>query len=382
MEFDPLSPQCLDDPYPTYRVLRDEHPIHFSETYGSWVLSRYRDVREALLDPETYCSSRGVMLGHEPESFLPMVETTDPPAHAPLRALIGQAFLRRHVEPMERSLRDLVTELIDAFIERGECDFTAEFAWPFPANVICEFMGVPPAARAPFRDWAHGLSTGDSRAAGNIYAYFRGLIAERRKNPTEDLVSELVAARIGDDALTEEQLLGTCFQLVVAGHETTTNLLSNAVVLFAGRPELRERLAKDPGMLPTAIEEILRFEPPVQGLSRTLTRDVELHGTRLPRDSKVHLLFAAANRDERAFDEPDLLDPERRPNPHLSFGFGIHFCAGVHLARLEVRIALEEILARLPNLSLATERVHRLRSTMLRGAETLPVRFRPGSRQG
>ncbi len=381
MDFDPLAPEMLEDPYPTYRRLREEHPAFYSERHRTWVLSRYDDVRAALLDPELYCSGRGVLLGAGSEVLLPMVQTTDPPAHAPLRALIGQAFLRRQVEPLEEALRELATELIDGFVERGACDFTSEFAWPFPANVICELMGVPEEDREPFREWSHRLSIGDVGAARSIYGYFGGLIERRRRCPADDLVSALIAARVEGEALASEQLLGACFQLVIAGHETTTNLLGNAMVLLARRPGLRERLAAEPGLLPLAIEEILRFDPPVQGLSRTLTRDVELHGEKLASGAKVHLLFAAANRDGRVFVEPDALVAERRPNPHLSFGLGIHFCAGAHLARLETRIALEELLTRLPELALREERVARLPSPILRGPETLPITFCPGPRR-
>jgi len=384
MIFDPLSPEMIDDPYPTYRQLRDEDPAHYSEKYSSWVLSRYDDVRDTLLDTETFCSSRGVLLGQEPEIFLPMVETTDPPEHTPLRALIGEAFRRRNVGPMEESLGSLVHELIDRFIERGECDLTADLAWPFPANVICEFLGVPAEDREPFRDWAYALSTshdGDLQSAQNIYAYFTKLLDKRRAEPRDDLVSALLNARVEGEALTQEQLLGTCFQLVVAGHETTTNLLSNTAVLLCRDRALRRRLIDDPSLLPDAIEEILRYDASVQGLSRTLTRDVSLHGKTLRSGEKVHCLFAAANRDERAFERPDELDPKRTPNPHLSFGFGIHFCAGAHLARLEARLAIAALLERLPDFELRDEQVARLPSLMLRGAETLPVVFTPGARR-
>jgi hypothetical protein len=382
LSFDPLLPAMIDDPYPTYRRLRDEEPAHYSAKFSTWVLSRYDDVRAALLDAQTYCSGQGVLLGSAAEDFLPMVETTDPPHHGPLRALIGDAFRRRHVEPLEGALQALVDELIDAFIERGRCDLTAELAWPFPANVICELLGVPEADRESFRDWAYALSTGntaDGNAAHRIYAYFAQLLEARRREPRADLVSALLASRVEGRALGESELLGSCFQLVVAGHETTTNLLSNAVIVLSRHPDLRQRLATEPARIPDAIEEILRFDAPVQGLSRTLTRDVRLHGRVARAGERVHLLFAAANRDERAFEAPDELDIERSPNAHLSFGFGIHFCLGAHLARLEARIALAALLERIPDFELESDAVRRLPSLMLRGAETLPLRFSPGA---
>lgn len=383
MIFDPMSPEMLDDPYPIYRQLRDEDPVYYSKRFKTWILTRYDDVRSALMDFDTYCSSRGVLLGQDPETFLPMVETTDPPEHTPMRALIGEAFQRRNVGPMANALEVLVHELIDGFIERGECDLTAELAWPFPANVICEVLGVPDGDRELFRDWSYALSTsrsGDAGAAQSIYGYFTQLLDERGARPQDDLISALLAARVEGTALTRDQLLGTCFQLVVAGHETTTNLLSNTFVLLCRDRELRRRLIEEPSLLPSAIEEILRFEAPVQGLSRTLTRDVSLHGETMREGDKVHCLFAAANRDERAFERPDQIEPDRSPNPHLSFGFGIHFCMGAHLARLEARIAIATLLERLPDFELQSERVERLPSLMLRGVEKLPVTFRPGPR--
>jgi cytochrome P450 len=383
--FDPTSPAMRDDPYPVYRELRDRDPVHYSEKFSTWVLSRYDDVRNALLDPQTYCSGRGVLLGSDPADFLPMVETTDPPEHTPLRALIGEAFRRRNVGPMEESLQGLVTQLIDGFIERGECDLSAELAWPFPANVICELLGVPDEDREQFRDWAYALSTthdGEPNAAKSIYAYFADILEARRARPRGDLISTLLQARIDGQALTQTQLLGTCFQLVIAGHETTTNLLGNTFVLLCRDRDLRRRLIEQRDLVPSALEEILRFEPPVQGLSRTLTRDVELHGRKMKAGDRVHCLFAAANRDERAFDSPDRLDPTRSPNPHLSFGFGIHFCAGAHLARLEARIAVSAALERLPDFEMIDERVERFPSLMLRGVQRLPVTFEPGPRRG
>ncbi len=381
-EFDPLDPSMVDDPYPFYRELRDHDPVHRSEKYRTWVLSRYDDVRGALVDHETYCSGQGVLLGTDPETFLPMVETTDPPEHTPLRALIGEAFRRRHVGPMEASLEGLVHDLIDDFIESGHTDLMSNLGWPFPAGVICELLGIPEEDRELFRGWAYDLSTGAGVAAGQaIYGYFSKLLELRRSRPESDLVTHLLEARVDGEALTEPQLLGTCFQLVVAGHETTTNLLGNTFVLLCEQPELRTRLIDEPALLPSAIEEILRYDPPVQGLSRTLTRDVELHGTKLAEGDLVHLLFAAANRDERTFESPDRIDPARSPNPHLSFGFGIHYCAGAHLARLEARLAIGAVLERLPDFELAEPRVDRLSSLMVRGPKTLPVTFTPGERR-
>jgi hypothetical protein len=389
LAYDPYDPAIAEDPHPTYRRLRDEAPVYWIERLGFFALSRYADVLAALRDPATFSSAHGLFLDQDPEAFLPNMQSTDPPRHDGLRKLALDAFTTRRVAALEARMRGIVRELLDGFAGRGACDLASELAWPFPATVICELLGVPSADRERFRGWSYDLATGARRGDGSNLAaasavcdYFGELLAERRRVPRDDLVSALVAARLEGQALGEEDLRGFCFLLVVAGHETTTNLLGNGFLLLAERPELRKELAADPSLIPGAVEEFLRYESPVQGLSRTVVREVELHGAKLRPGDKVHLLFAAANRDERAFERPDALEIRREPNPHLAFGHGVHFCLGAKLARLEAQVALEELLRRIPDFELACERVERLPSPMLRGVERLPVAFPPSPSAG
>ena len=382
--YDPYDPAIAEDPYPTYRRLRDEAPLHRIERLGIWVLSRYADVLAALRDPGTFSSAHGIFLDQNPDLFLKDMLQTDPPRHDRMRKLVLEALTTRRVAALAPRLREIVRQLLDGLVERGACDFAAEFAWPFPAIVICELLGIPDADRERFRRWSYDLATGPRRQDGSspaavaaIYAYFGDLLEERRRRPGRDLVSALLAARLDGEALGEADLRAFCFLLVVAGHETTTNLLGNTFLQLALRPDLRKELAAQPALIPDAVEEFLRWDSPTQGLSRTLVRDVELHGAKLRPGEKVHLLFAAGNRDERAFERPDELDIRRAPNPHLSFGHGIHFCLGAKLARLEMQVALEEVLGRIPDFELACDHVERLPSPLLRGVERLPLAFEP-----
>ena len=387
LRYDPYDAEIAEDPYPTYRRLRDEAPLYRIERLGIWVLSRHADVLAALRDPATFSSAHGLFLDQNPEVFLKDMLQTDPPRHDRMRKLVLEAFTTRRVAALEPRLRAIVRELLDPIAERGSCDFAAEFAWPFPATVICELLGIPEGDQERFRRWSYDLATGPRRQDGSspaavaaIYAYFGELLEERRRRPGSDLVSALLAARLDGEALGEQDLRAFCFLLVVAGHETTTNLLGNTFVQLALRPELRRRLAADFALVPDAVEEFLRWDAPTQGLSRTLVREVELHGRKLGPGEKVHLLFAAGNRDERAFERPDELDIHRSPNPHLSFGHGIHFCLGAKLARLEMQVALEEVLARIPDFELGCAHVERLPSPLLRGVESLPLSIAPDPR--
>jgi hypothetical protein len=384
LHYDPYDPAICEDPHPTYRRLRDEAPLYRIERIGLFALSRYADVIAALRDPGTFSSAHGLFLDQHPDAFLKDMLQTDPPRHDRLRKLVLEAFTTRRVAALEPRLREIVRGLLDGFAERGACDFVAELAWPYPATVICELLGIPASDRERFRRWSYDLATGPRRRDGSnraataaIYAYFGDLLEERRRRPGRDLVSALVAARLDGEALSEDDLRAFCFLLVVAGHETTANLLGNTVFELARRPDLRKELATGPELIPGAVEEFLRLEGPTQGLTRTVVREVELHGTKLRPGERVHLLFAAANRDERVFERPDELDVRRDPNPHLAFGHGIHFCLGAKLARLEMQVALEEVLARIPDFELACERVERLPSPLLRGVERLPLAFEP-----
>ena len=377
--FDPFVQTSAPDPHPVYRALLDQEPLHRSEERGLWVLSRHADVRAAILDPETYSSAQGVIpSGFVPEK--PILISSDPPTHTRLRKAVQRALTPRRVAALEPMIRDYARRLLRELPRREEIDLVARFTQPLPMFVMSELLGVPMEDRPIFRRWAEavvhtnvGSSSAIETAQKELYAYFGGVVAERRKQPREDLMSILLSPTEEGDLLSEDEMLGFCFLLLLAGIETTTAALGNAAALLHRERGERKRLLDEPSRIPTAVEEVLRYDSPVQGLTRTLTRPVELHGRRLAKGERVHMLFAAANRDERVFAEPDRFDASRDPNPHLAFGFGVHFCLGASLARLELRIGLEELLAAAPRYEVTDERPPRVRSDTNRLFVRLPV---------
>jgi cytochrome P450 len=377
--FDPFVQTPAPDPHPVYRALREQEPLHRCDARGLWVLSRHADVRAAILDPATYSSASGVIpSGFVPEK--PILISTDPPAHTRLRKAVHRALTPRRVEALEPRIRGYARRLLEE-IPRGEVvDLVASYTQSLPMAVMCELLGIPIEDRATFRRWADavvrtnlGSSDAIDAAQRELYAYFAGVVAERRARPRGDLVSLLLTPTEDGDLLDEDDLLGFCFLLLLAGIETTTAALGNAVVILDRERGVRARLAREPARIPAAIEEVLRFDSPVQGLSRTLARDALLHGQKLLEGERVHLLFAAANRDERCFPDAERFDAERDPNPHLAFGFGVHFCLGASLARLELRVGLEELLARAPDHALAGGPLERVASDTNRIWARIPV---------
>ncbi|WP_343908371.1 cytochrome P450 [Nocardioides aquiterrae] len=378
-----------DDPYPVYESLRAAHPVYWAPPSNTWVLSRHADVEAAPLDPGTYSSASGIFptpAGMEmTELFLPMI-MTDPPRHSQLRALVSRGFTARRIASVEPAVMAIATELVEGFVQAGACDLVAELAGPLPAMVIADLLGIPREDLAQFRQWSSLLVQADPvrdqtgaglAAAASLYEYFSGFLAQRRKEPRNDLISALVGAEVDGQRLTEEELLGFCLLLLVAGHETTTNLLANSMVILARHPAARERLARHPELHPGAVEELLRFDSPVQGLSRTLTRDVTIHGITMPAGDTVLLLFGSANRDERVFPAADRFDIDRGPERHLAFGRGIHFCLGAALTRLEARAALEVLLRTCPDWEVDEDRSGRLRYGPIRGYLALPMHWLP-----
>lgn len=384
--YDPEDVATQRDPYPAYRRLRDDFPVYRQERLRFWALSRFADVHAALGDPETFSSAEGLTWDPstaEQAGVLPMMVTTDPPAHTAQRRLVNRSLTPRRVAALEPEVRRAVAAAVDELRRAGGGDLVAVLAAPLPTAMIGRFLGVPPADGAAFHDWAAAVVAGTSgaefhaehhRAARELYAYFHGLVARRRHEPGDDLLSSLVAA--GGDAprLGDEQALGFCFNLVVGGIETTASLIANAMALLEQAPAVRQLLAAAPARIPAAIEEILRLETPVQGLCRTTTRPIVRHGVAIPAGEKVLLLFGAANRDEREFAAPDRLDLDRSAERHLAFGHGAHYCIGASLARLMGRVALEELLAGLPGARVEIDRGIRAPSAVGRGWRSLPLR--------
>ena len=395
------SPAFFQNPYPIYRQLRDLDPVHWSEPNGGWMFTRYDDVMATIRDTRHF-SSRGrntsalerippdvrVRVRTLEEHFQVGLINADPPDHTRMRALVNRAFTPRIVERLAPRVQSLVGELLDAVQDRGEMDVVRDLAYPLPAIVIAELLGVPPEDRDRFKTWSQGIiafqGTGRTRPEVlaesqrhllEMRAFLSSLAEQRRREPREDLLSRLVEAEAQGDKLTEAELLTTCVTLLTAGHETTTNLISSGLYLLLRHPDQLLLLRERPELMSTAIEEMLRYEPPLQRNPRRVAEDVEYGGKWLRRGDYVMQVLAAANRDPAQFPEPDRFDIARQPNRHVAFGFGIHFCVGAPLARLEAPVAIGAMLRRLPRLRLAADTVRWQEHGLLRGLTSLPVVF-------
>ncbi len=383
VRFDPYSYEHHEDPYPTYRRLRDEAPAYLDPEHGFWALSRHDDVRAAIDDWPTFSSTGGITLERRSADVEPMLIEMDPPRHTELRALVSRAFTPRRIADLEGPIRTLAEELIDGFDGRRRVDIIEDFAAKLPMAVISVMLGVPREDQDELREWSDAMlhreeGSADLTRAGiegatRLYAYFTDVIADRRVTPRDDLVGALVAAEEESRSLSPGEVLGFCFLLLIAGNETTTKLLGNAIYWLAALPDQRAELLRDPSLIPAAVEETLRYDTSTQALARLLTRDVVLHGTTLPAGSKGLLLFGSANRDERRWPDPDRFDIGRNPAGHLAFGHGIHHCLGAPLARLESRVALEVLLPRLGEYQVDMSGTSRIHSGNVRGFSRLPI---------
>ena len=393
------DPALLADPYPLYHRLRAEAPIYRRGAgVGNWTLTRYADVAAALRDPRfsadrNYADRRAPRVARlaEPErsQFLALQHletssmlTTDAPDHGRLRGLAHQAFTPRMVERLRGRIQARTDDLIDRVISAGRMDIIADLAYPLPVNVIADMVGVPAADRGRLRRWAAAFETfldglagveENYRATLEFHDYLRELIAAHRANPQDDLLSALVAAEAGGDRFTEEEILVTCTLLLNAGHVTTTNLIGNGLLALLHHPDQLRLLRDDPSLLPAAVDEVLRYESPVQFTARTATTDVELGGALIRRGDLVKLMLGAANRDPAQFADPDRFDITRQESRHLAFGLGPHFCLGSALARLEGQIVLGTLLRRLPGLRLTTDQVEYRPNLAFHGLAALPL---------
>ena len=387
MEFDPFDPELHRDPYPVYRRLRDEFPVHFNARLRFFTLSRHADVLAALQASDLYISGKGVYVG-VPEfddgkltAEVPLLITLDRPRHTQMRALVSRAFTPRRIARLEPRIRAIARTLLDNVKGRGEFDLVREFSGPLPTIVIAELLGVPAEDQEWFKEKSTAVAQFDPTKPGprdrgpavELGLYLAKVLEQRRRAPRDDLLSALLAAEIDGQRLSDPELIGFGFLLLVAGNETTTNLISNAAILLDRHRDQRRLLLEDPARIPGAIEEFLRYDSPVQGLARTTTAPATLHGVTISEGSKVLLLFGSANHDERAIPDAERFDVLRQPNPHVAFGFGAHFCLGANLARLEAKVAFEELLARLPDYALTQPHVERHCSGPIRGALRLPV---------
>jgi cytochrome P450 len=374
---DLLDPAVVADPHPAFHELRAADPVHWSETHRAWMLTRYDDVLAAFRDDDTLSADRITPLAErlKPEDreryslvydlLANWMVFLDPPAHDRLRRLVNRAFTPRAVERLRPTVEAIVADLLDGYEAVGGGDLRPAVAFPLPAIVIAAMLGVPPEDRDRFKAWSDDLSAvvfsvladpdrleRAHRGAEEFTAYFRWLVDRRRDDPADDLVSALVAAREGDDTLTVDEIVSTCTLLLFGGHETTTNALANAMAVLLSNPDAAARLRDDPALAPTAVEELLRLEGVSKIMVRRVARDHERRGRALREGQPVYLVILAADHDPERFPDPDRVDLARRPNPHLGFGHGTHFCLGAPLARLELQVAVPALLRRFPRLAL------------------------------
>ena len=392
-----FDPAFLEDPYPAYHQLRAEDPIH-RHPLGFYVLTRYDDVAGFLRDPRFgksgYQALFEARFGSGPNGpWLPAsMLFRDPPDHTRLRALVSKAFTPSVVETLRGHVEAIVERLLDRVADLPRVDVIEALAYPLPVTVISELMGVPADDNEMIKEWSRDVARAldaialpvgpevivrGSRATEEIAGYFRALAEERRRRPGSDLLSGLVEAEEAGDRLSERELLATCLLLYVAGHETTVNLIGNGLLALLRHPEERRRLHADPARLPAAVEELLRYDSPVQRTGRMAAEDADIAGVPIPKGTLVLGLVGAANRDPSHFAEPDRLDLGRDQPRHLAFGAGIHYCLGASLARLEAQVAIGALLRRFPALTLAVERPVWRPSSTLRGLDSLPVTLGP-----
>jgi cytochrome P450 len=388
-----MDPEFVADPYPTYHRLRAEDPVHLSPL-GFWVLTRYEDVAAVLRDPrfakEAMMAAVAKRFGITQGTFGLSMLDRDPPAHTRLRSLVSKAFTPKVVEAMRPHIQEIVDGLLERVAGAGSLDLIEEFAYPIPVMVICELLGVPVADHERFKGWSLDIARGldavmlpvDSEVAirsgiarQGLIGYFRELIAARRASPRADLLSALIAAEEAGDKLSEDELLASCILLLVAGHETTVNLIGNGMLALLRHPEQLRRLREHPELITSAVEELLRYDGPVQRTGRMPSEDVTVGGRTIAKGEMVMPFIGAADRDPAQFPDPDRLDITRSENRHVAFGTGIHFCLGAPLARVEGQIAINTLLRRLPTLTLVTEKPAYRQSLTLRGLTALHVAF-------
>ena len=392
------------DPFPLYAWLREHDPVHWSDSLNAWALTRYADVLEVFNQPIAFSSDRFRKIGERYASSRPAVQAVgavlgdwlvfrDPPDHTRLRGLLQASFTPRELLRSRDRIQATIDALLAPVAERGEMDFIRDFAFPLPATVIAVLIGAPTGDIDRIKTWSNRLAAylggavderdnfGEARAGlAALVDYFRDLLRERENAPRQDLMTLMLEAELEGDRLTRDEVVANSVLLLFAGHETTTNLLGNGLLHLLRHPDQTRALAADPALTPGAVEECLRYDGPVPATIKVATRDVTWHGRTIRRGDMVVPFLSAANRDPRQFPNPNRFDIRREPQRNLAFAYGIHFCLGAWLARLEAQLSFDTLLARLPNLAVAPVEP-RWRPTMfLRGLESLPIRWNAARR--
>jgi cytochrome P450 len=392
---DLFSDDMRRNPYPAYNHVRSGSPVFHLPPFDLWMIFDFEGVKRALVDHDSFSSD----LKHVPGNGNPgdWFNFFDPPRHTKLRALISKAFTPTTVANLVPRIRDLSRQLVDQTIEHGEMDLAADFSIPLPMLVIAEMIGIPVEESLRYKRWSDVIlklanTFSKDEEAGMTFSEYRAvtlemkdflsdLIAQHKATHQDDLLTRLVEAEVNGDRLTELEILGFVQLLLVAGQETTTNLINNSILCFIENPDQLARLQSGPDLLPSAIEEVLRYRSPVQWMPRATRYDVELHGQVIPAGKLVLPMIGSANRDPQQFRDADRFDVSRNPNPHLAFGHGIHSCLGAPLARLEARIALRDFLERVQEFELASDEPWEPRKALhVHGPSRLPIRFKPGRR--
>lgn len=395
MEFDPFSQEFFEDPYEVYRWLREEAPVYHNEKIGFWAVSRYHDCVDVHRDVAAFTSTHGLTIDQlTSDDFRTMSQSIesmimmDPPMHDRMRKLVSRAFTPRRIADWEPVVDEAIAEILDGLEGRDEFDVVKDFSGPFPVEVICSIVGVPKADRQQIRHWTDRLL---EREVGNPFptqagieaaiasaVYMQELVSDKRANPTDDMISHLIEAEIeredgSVDHLTDTEIAGFISLLTAAGSETVTKLIGNAALIFDDNPGELERVKADPTLTADAVEELLRYRPPSQYQGRFSLEDRSFHGVTIPAGNPVLIVTGAATRDPRAYDDPDRFDIQREGPLGITLGHGIHYCIGAHLARLESRVAIDELYRRWPDLTVDRDGVRWVQMSNVAGPANVPV---------
>ncbi|SEF57070.1 Cytochrome P450 [Thermomonospora echinospora] len=386
VEYNPFSRETVHNPFPTYQRLRDEAPVYHNAEVGFWALSRYQDVIAAHLDTDVFSSAHGVTI-EGVDQGAPFLIVKDPPEHTLHRKIVARMFTPRRIAQLEPFIRRTAAELLDRVRDADRFDLVQDFSFRLPLDVISELIGIPVAQREPIHELSDRIAarTEDGGTPQDVYeasAELWGILAElvrdRRRNPGDDVITLLMNTQVEDEdgtprSLGDGELASRFLELAFAGHETVAKLIPNGVIALTWYPDQRRELVADPSLIPNAIEEMLRWDPPSHYQGRWTLREVELHGVTIPADQRVILITGSAVHDERKYPDPELFDIHRDIDRHVSFGFGRHLCLGASLARLETRVAFEELLKRFPDFGIDETGVQRQYSGNVRGLSSLPL---------